>query len=118
MQTVIVHRDRLRQALTENRLRHETNWKEAHARWRVDLADQLTWAAVELADGGKVNLAGILKEHQEPENHTEDYDRVLAMLDFSDTDQITLTQGDFRNYVLDEWDWKTRWNLSNAKYLG
>lgn len=53
-----------------------------------------------------------------PEDHTADYDTVIEMLNMSEDDVITLTQGEFRQYVKDEWGWKREFLATSANYVG
>lgn len=41
-----------------------------------------------------------------PTNHLATYDTVIAMLTATEDTEITLNAADFRNLVLDEWDWQ------------
>lgn len=52
-----------------------------------------------------------------PEDHTRDYDDVIDMLEMSIGNTIELTQGQFRQYVKDDWGWKEAWTASNTAYL-
>ncbi len=52
-----------------------------------------------------------------PEDHTRDYDQVLEMLAMEVRDQVTIDYKSFRQYVLDDWDWKQQWVGSNSTYL-
>jgi len=50
----------------------------------------------------------------EPADHTEDYDRVLAMLEMSVDDTVILGAEEFSQYVLDRWTW-SRFAISTNK---
>lgn len=52
-----------------------------------------------------------------PQDHTDDYDRVIAMLKMSKDDTIIITSADFAAYVMDQWAWKSMVNMSNSPYL-
>ena len=41
-----------------------------------------------------------------PENHTEDYDTIIARMEMSKDEEIFIKHGDFSRYVLDKWKWK------------
>ena len=52
----------------------------------------------------------------EPSNHIKDYGRVIAMLEMSVDETVTLDAQDFDRYVMDNWDW-SRFALStNTAY--
>lgn len=40
-----------------------------------------------------------------PKNHSEDYGRVIGMLRMSIDETVELSEEEFKNYVLDKWDW-------------
>ena len=52
----------------------------------------------------------------EPTDQTKEYDAAIAMLQMSVDDVINLEEHDFRNYVLDQWNWKQAWTASNIGY--
>lgn len=52
-----------------------------------------------------------------PEDHTHDYDRVIAMLEMSIEDVITLSEQDFNCYVMDQWAWTASFTGNTTSYL-
>jgi hypothetical protein len=52
-----------------------------------------------------------------PEDHTDDYDNVLDMLDMEVGDQITLSNAEFRQYVRDDWGWKQTFIATSSNYI-
>lgn len=52
-----------------------------------------------------------------PENHLDDYDRVIGMLEFSVADKVELTATDFNAYVRNRWEWHSRFSMSNSAYV-
>jgi hypothetical protein len=53
-----------------------------------------------------------------PEDHTRDYDRVIAMLERHQGEAIDLLEDDFAMYVQDDWAWKAQFLASNSGYSG
>ena len=51
-----------------------------------------------------------------PEDHTEDYDRAIAMLSMTEEKVLVLTPDQFRQLVLDQWSWKQTFEFSNTSY--
>lgn len=43
-----------------------------------------------------------------PEDHTDEYDKAIGMLEMSVDDTVLITHDEYRQYVLDEWFWKDR----------
>lgn len=52
-----------------------------------------------------------------PENHLDDYDRVISMLEFSVADKVELTVTDFNAYVRNRWEWHRSFAGSNQAYV-
>jgi hypothetical protein len=52
-----------------------------------------------------------------PEDHTIDYDRVIAMLEMSIEDVIVLFEQDFNCYVMDQWAWTAAFTATSTAYL-
>lgn len=53
-----------------------------------------------------------------PENHLEDYDRVIDLLKFSVADKVRLSSSDFDAYVRNNWSWRKSFLNTNAHYVG
>lgn len=51
-----------------------------------------------------------------PEDHTEDYDRVLAQLAWSLDDELELNEQEFNTYVRDQWGWRDAFAQTYAMY--
>jgi hypothetical protein len=51
-----------------------------------------------------------------PEDHTKDYDHIIAMVEMSVDDLFELNQNDFARYVLDDWEWKAAFTQSVMAY--
>ena len=52
----------------------------------------------------------------EPVDHTADYDRILAMLEMSVDDTISLSAQEFNQYVLDNWELSRLASYTNQSY--
>lgn len=86
----------------------------------------------EALEGYHKEAVGILEEHiaaiksgkvrrvvfhlPEPEDHTKDYERVIAMIVANEDDVISLEEYEFQQYVLDDWSWKRQFLTSNSAY--
>lgn len=109
MQTVSVKKAELLAIVQTNRDQHRAAFEKAFAGYQKECMEVL-----------QNNLDALLKDskhivvffEQPPADHTDDYDRVIAMLKMSVDENIELTNLDFAKYVQDDWDWKD----SNSKY--
>lgn len=52
-----------------------------------------------------------------PDDHTQDYERAIAMLDMSQDEMVTVTAQQFAAYVQDMWSWKQAFFTTNASYF-
>lgn len=71
---------------------------------------------LERARAGKTVDHGFLYKYPIPESHTDDFDRVIEMLENDVRDEIELTEGEFRMYFQNEWSWMKQFTVSNATY--
>lgn len=51
-----------------------------------------------------------------PENHADDYDRVISMLGRHVGDTIVIPEGTYRNYVDNEWSWSQAFLINSTSY--
>ena len=105
----------LLEKLKFNRDQHGTCYGEAREGYLDQAQKRLEKAMGELRDGKVIALQFHLSV---PEDHTRDYDTVIAMIEAHTADEITLNSQEFRMFVEDEWEWSDHWLLSNSGYSG
>lgn len=112
-QSITVVKDDLLATLMMNREAHREQFETAMTGYRdkveIELATRLT-----LVQSGKPFELYI--DLEAPEDHTEDYDRVIAMLRWDKDETVMVTEKQFRNYVQNKWSWTSKVSLSNAFY--
>lgn len=114
MREVRIDKTKLREMIQKNRDEHRDIYEKA--------MDGYTKAVVsffesELKKAKKGKHFNSYFPDSVPEDHTDDYDTVLEMLDLSEDDSIKLSNGEFRQYVKDEWGWKQTFTATNSQYL-
>jgi hypothetical protein len=121
-QQVTVNRLALLDILKANRSKHAADFEEARANWKTALTVETAALAAKTASG---DFQDILIESTKPTHSLYTYDEAIEMLSMSVDENITLDKPSFRNYVKDEWHFKTTLshilaaNASvSAKYLG
>lgn len=114
MKTVKVEKDWLVQIVGTNRDGHRAQFERAFEGYRAECIRVLTENLAAFKAGKRTHLVW---QEFPPEDHTKEYDRVLAMLDASVDETIELTSEEFAQYVQDDWSWRERWTASNTKYL-
>lgn len=114
MRIVTVNRDEFLLRVRENRNSHRGVFEEALGGYRSRLLAEFERRVRDLHRGRHVNQYIGLPE---PEDHTDDYDRILAMAEMSIDDSLELTEDEFGMYVMDQWRWKQSFSDSTARYL-
>lgn len=113
MEAVTVKRETLVEKVKANRDEHRAIFEEAIEGYRK--------RAIELLDSQIENLKAGKRERVQislpyPTDHTDDYDRVLAMLDMHTEAKIEIPEHYFRQYVLDDWAWQREFLTTSANY--
>lgn len=122
MDTIKVTVVDLIERVQENQIKHQKdyddamiNYAEAHLKAHEDFNELM--GKMEPGEAFRETFGEIHK----PENHGEDYDRLLAKLNMTVDETVELEDHEFRRYVQDDWDWKriiTAAAASNTQYLG
>jgi hypothetical protein len=99
--------------LKKNRKAHHAIFEEAVEGYRKEAVSLLEKNISLLRENRTHRIAAYL---QVPEDHTRDYDRVIAMVEITSDRVVTLQERDFQAYVMDDWDWKRQFLTSNSLY--
>lgn len=113
MDTVKVSKQTLLDKIETNRANHRAIFEEALEGYRARVLQILEdhIARVKNNKPEKISIAIPF-----PEDHTRDYDTIIAMLRMSLDEKIELSDYDFKAYVLDDWSWKHQFLTSNSYY--
>ncbi len=110
-----VEKDKLLATLRTNLERHSGIVKEALqgyvAKARIAVEKRLKM----LEAGTAVTLQFSLTP---PQDHSEVYRTAIQMLEWNTSPYVELAPDEFRQLVLDEWDWTSNFVHSNAVYSG
>lgn len=100
--------------LRENFGRHkqelDADRKAYRAKLRKVLLDELN-----KLETGSVEPVGI--PVSPPDDHTDDYERAIGMLEMSVDETVVLTATQFAAFVQDKWHWKTTTILKRMSYV-
>lgn len=139
--TVTVNRPRLLEILQTNREKHRREYQESvegykvlakerleklHKRAVASLKDSLELIESKI-DGfdpeddegltDHVTLINSMSFHlQVPKDYTSAYDVAIQMAEWEVNETVELTQGQFQCFVMDDWDWRSEFNLLNKAY--
>lgn len=114
MQTVRVSTLDLTNELLKNKDAHVKAFNAALRGWRKETARQLRENAKRIESGEILYPANGVGTA--PESHEDDYDRAVKMCQMSVDDQVELTQQEFTQYVLDQWNWSAGFTTQTAMY--
>ena len=99
--------------LRANRAQHAKMFEEARGGYCTAAAEACDKLIAEFDAGKAVAIQVPLVP---PEDHTEDYDRIIRMLECTKQEEITLDEEQFSCYVDDDWGWLKRWLHGNRRF--
>ena len=105
--------DQLIDILRRNREKHHDLYLVAMNEWRDQVVEELSQFTDRLMKGDKVLIRSRLPV---PEDHTEDYDTAIKMLELSVDDTIELSEHDIEEYVMDRWGWYASFAANTLRY--
>lgn len=111
--TTRVEKRKLLQTLQENLKTHAAIVQEARDGYIKKAQDALA-ARLEQLRVGK--LVGLSFDLRPPQDYSEVYRNAIAMLEWNQNELIDMQADEFRQLVLDEWDWSDAFLLSNKDY--
>lgn len=110
MKEITVPKESLLAKLQQNREDHRAIFEEALVGYQAESEAELQ-QHLDLLRAGKHRDIRIQKIV--PRDHTNDYNRAIAMIEMAMGDTITLSERDFAQYVMDDWGWQGEF-LSNS----
>ena len=101
-----------------NREQHVALYAEAKDNYLATVREGLEKTLAKL-DAGEYSVTDyIAYTYSPPKNYTEVYDHAIAIFELDTRETILLDQKQFTSFVMDKWDWKNDFLLSNAAYVG
>lgn len=115
MDKIKVDKHQLLETLKENRKNHVNTYDEVLESYRAKGVELLAEHIERIRNGAVEKIVVTLPQ---PKNYEEEYDRAIAMLEWSEDEYIELYEHEFDSYVMDKWDWKREFNTTAASYSG
>jgi len=115
MRTITVNKKDLLEILRTNRNDHGEVYERAIEGYRREAVAMLEAWIDEAKDERKAPTL-FRWSLPIPEDHTDDYSRVIGMLEMDLADTVELTEAEFAQYVQDDWGWKQQWTASVSNY--
>lgn len=113
LSTIVMPKDKVIEINTTNRDGHQAVFDEAMQGYETR-SIELLQEHIERIKKGKRER--ILVSLPVPENHTEDYDRIISFLEHDIRDEVELSARDFDQYIRDNWSWKGEFVATTAMY--
>ncbi len=99
--------------LKKNRGGHRKLYEEAFTEYRRQVVKAMEYNLERAREGGDIRLSLSLRT---PEDHTEEYDAVIGLLELSTDDTVELTAHDYERFVLDRWEWQRSFETNTMSY--
>lgn len=105
----------LRNILEKNKTEHMRLYAEAVEKYQEVVKKALKKVTSHF---DKTKVLDISDLHvQVPQSFEDQYTEAIEMLNHTSASEITLSQSEFRQYVLDKWSWMNQFASSNSRYL-
>ena len=114
MRIVRIPKQQLVEVITKNRNAHIDEYVKASIGYRDYMIVELNLAINRLKTGENIELR--FDYDKPPQDHTADYDAALKMMEMSVDEVIEVAEHEFRQLVLDDWEWQKTWKIMNLKY--
>ncbi|GAB3862582.1 hypothetical protein GCM10028801_28330 [Nocardioides maradonensis] len=114
MRVIKVDRDEFVAKVQQNRDNHRAVFERALEGYRDRWIRELEQRLHDVRRGRAIDQYFRLPE---PEDHTDDYDRVLTMARMQIDDVIELSEDEFAMYVMDQWAWKSDFASTTSRYV-
>lgn len=118
MEVVVVKKNRLLETLKENKATHEEDFELAWKGFKEKAIHNFEERLKQLKSLKKGQEINLFVNLDMPQNHADDYQRAIEMLDWEVGDEVELQQREFQQYVQDQWGWTGAVTLSNQMYTG
>jgi hypothetical protein len=111
--TITVTKEDLLTRLKANLVTHRNEFQTAFTAYRKAAEKALIKKLREVRHDETFDLSIPLPE---PSDHSDDYERIIAMLEMCTEEKVFVSEQEFSQYVLDNWHWKTHFIDTNASY--
>lgn len=115
MKTVTINTLKLLDIINENRAKHIKDYDEAIIGYRAEAEKQLKDMIKKVRGGEPISHILTLMQ---PVNNVADYDRNIRMLELSDTTTVEISEQEFKQYVMDDWQWTASFKQYVDTYNG
>jgi hypothetical protein len=124
LSSIVIDKNTLVTKLTENLNKHVEEYTEAVENFKVVVTDTIG-RVISGLQGFDVELSmetsmhGLVKEVyglNKPTSHEHDYKLAIAKAQYDIHENMKLSETEFRNFVLDDWEWKSGFTTMISGY--
>lgn len=115
MKKVNVKKEELLTILKDNLKKHKKDYKDLMCAYTNEVTHECNMIMAQAMDFHDINLDPI-RTIIKPMSHETSYDRSIKMAEMEVSDIIELTDQEFNQVVMDEWDWSRQFNISKSLY--
>jgi len=101
MEDILVDKENLLKKIKANKWAHQDRFLRAQKDYRKAVIKELERMLEDARAGREIVRHVSLPE---PIDHTDDYARMISMLEWSVDDTIYLSEEDYQKYVMDKWE--------------
>lgn len=113
MFTIKVKKNDLIAIIEKNRDEHRGIFEQALIGYRAFVAQKLEEKIERLKEGKTIEESF---RFIVPQDHTDDYNRVIDMLKMDLNEEVELLETQYRCYVDNDWDWVRNFAVTNSGY--
>ena len=113
MNTLKIDKYKLLHILKTNRENHRTLFLKAQDIYRELVIKELDGMLKDAREGSSIRRR---VNFSAPEDHTNDYDRMIGILELSNDETLDLTISEYTYYVEDNWTWAKAANAKASNY--
>lgn len=114
MEKVRVNKQELLDVLQENRDAHEALYQRALDGYKDKVRAELENYLRRVEDGEVLRISVALPK---PENHLDEYDRAIRMVEMSVDDVLELREKEFASLVMNDWGWMQQFLATTSYYV-
>jgi hypothetical protein len=116
MKEVTVKKEALLLKLKENRITHEKEYDEMMKNYHNKVISGLETLLSKAMLNAKNPVTHL--DLPQPKSYLSEYDLIISMIEMSMDSNFTLTQTEYKNYVLNEWNWSGQFDMLKTTYSG
>lgn len=112
--TITVDKQEILTVIKKNLRRHVRIHEKALAKWR-ELVHKRLLEEIKRGEVGKEYRLDF--KLPRPVSYAKNYETIFGMLELDNTDNIELSEQEYKSYILDEWEFSKGFLYSNSMYF-